>query len=60
MINIGVEGGAVLNKVRQLKNNLGFDARTEEYVDMVTAGIIDPTQLPVLRYKMRPLSLACW
>jgi len=44
-INAGVEGGVVLNKVRELEGNLGFDAQSEAYVDMVKAGIIDPTKV---------------
>ncbi|MBU2645580.1 chaperonin GroEL [bacterium] len=44
-INAGVEGGVVLNKVRELKGNMGFDAQSEKYVDMVKAGIIDPTKV---------------
>ncbi len=43
--NAGVEPGVVLNKVRELKGNMGFNAQTEEYVDMVKAGIIDPTKV---------------
>jgi chaperonin GroEL len=44
-VNAGVEGGVVLNKVRELKGNMGFDAQAEDYVDMVKAGIIDPTKV---------------
>jgi len=44
-MNAGVEGGVVLDKVRGLEGNLGFDAQSEEYVDMVKAGIIDPTKV---------------
>jgi chaperonin GroEL len=43
--NAGVDGGVVLSKVRELKGNMGFDAQSEEYVDMVKSGIIDPTKV---------------
>jgi len=44
--NAGVEGSVVVDKVRQEKNvNYGFDAATEEYVDLIKAGIIDPTKV---------------
>jgi len=44
-LNAGVEGGVVLNKVREMEGNMGFNAQSEEYVDMVKAGIIDPTKV---------------
>jgi chaperonin GroEL len=44
-INTGLEGGIVLEKVKDLKGNMGFDAITEKYVDLVKAGIIDPTKV---------------
>ena len=43
--NSGVEGSIVVGKVLDKSGNFGFDAQTEEYVDMVTAGIIDPTKV---------------
>ncbi len=43
--NAGQEGSVVVNKVKELKGNKGFDAQAEEYVDMVEAGIIDPTKV---------------
>ncbi len=43
--NSGREGSVVVNKVKELKGNKGFDAQAEEYVDMVEAGIIDPTKV---------------
>ena len=45
VINAGLEGGVVLNHVRELEGSMGFDAQAEEYVDMVKAGIIDPTKV---------------
>ena len=43
--NTGLEGAVVINEVRELEGNMGFDAAKEDYVDMVTAGIIDPTKV---------------
>jgi chaperonin GroEL len=44
--NAGVEGSVVVDKVRQEKSaSFGFDAATEEYTDMLKAGIIDPTKV---------------
>lgn len=44
--NAGVEGSVVVEKVKAAKDaNLGFDAQNEEYVDMMKAGIIDPTKV---------------
>ena len=41
--NAGLEESVVVNKVKESKGANGFDARNEEYVDMLKAGIIDPT-----------------
>ena len=41
--NAGLEESVVVNKVKESKGSNGFDARNEEYVDMMKAGIIDPT-----------------
>jgi chaperonin GroEL len=43
--NAGFEGSVVLEKVRKEKTNMGFDAAAETYVDMLEAGIIDPTKV---------------
>ena len=43
--NAGVEGSIVVGKLLESSGNHGFNAQTEEYVDMVTAGIIDPTKV---------------
>ncbi len=43
--NAGEEGSVVVNKVKELKGNKGFDAQAEAYVDMIEAGIIDPTKV---------------
>jgi chaperonin GroEL len=43
--NAGVEGSIVVGKVLEKSGNFGFDAQKEEYVDLVQAGIIDPTKV---------------
>jgi chaperonin GroEL len=43
--NSGVEGSVVVNKVLEGKDPFGFDAQSEEYVDLIAAGIIDPTKV---------------
>ena len=43
--NGGGSAEVVINEVRNSKGNIGYNARTEEYVDMVKAGIIDPTKV---------------
>jgi chaperonin GroEL len=44
--NAGVEGSIVVNTVMESKSeSYGFDAQSEKYVDMVAAGIIDPTKV---------------
>ena len=43
--NAGVDGGVVANKVLEGEGHLGYDARNDKYVDMVKAGIIDPTKV---------------
>jgi chaperonin GroEL len=43
--NAGLEGSVVVEHVKKEKKNVGFNADTEEYVDMFEAGIIDPTKV---------------
>jgi chaperonin GroEL len=43
--NAGMEGSVVVDKVKSLPKGQGFDAAKGEYVDMVKAGIIDPTKV---------------
>lgn len=43
--NAGLEGSVIINKVREAKVGVGFDALTEEYVDMVESGILDPAKV---------------
>ena len=43
--NAGLEGAVIINKVRESKVGTGFDALTEQYVDMVENGILDPAKV---------------
>jgi chaperonin GroEL len=43
--NAGVEGSIVVDKVRHSKGSNGYNAATDEYVDLVEAGVIDPTKV---------------
>jgi chaperonin GroEL len=43
--NSGVDGGVVVEKMRSGTGNFGFDAAARKYVDLVDAGIIDPTKV---------------
>jgi chaperonin GroEL len=43
--NSAVDGGVVVNRMLTSEGNLGFDAARKEYVDLVQAGIIDPTKV---------------
>jgi chaperonin GroEL len=43
--NAGEEGSVVVNKVKELEQDHGFNAQTEKYQDLVKAGIIDPTKV---------------
>ena len=43
--NAGLEGAVIINKVAESNPGVGFDALTEEYVDMVKQGILDPAKV---------------
>ena len=43
--NAGFDGAVVLEKIKNSKPGVGFNALTEEYVDMIKAGIVDPTKV---------------
>ena len=43
--NAGLEGSVIIDKVRSEKAGFGFDVLTEEYVDMVESGILDPAKV---------------
>jgi chaperonin GroEL len=44
-VNAGLEGSVVINKVREGKDDFGFNAATETYENLVAAGVIDPTKV---------------
>ncbi len=44
-VNAGMEGGVVVEKVRNLEGSTGLDAATGEYVDLIGAGIIDAAKV---------------
>ena len=43
--NAGLEGSVIINKVKESKVGFGFNALTEEYIDMVKGGILDPAKV---------------
>ncbi len=43
--NAGVEGSVIIQKIREGKEDFGYNARTGEYVNMYEAGVIDPTKV---------------
>ncbi len=43
--NAGLEGSIVVEKVKESENGIGFDAMSEDYVNMIEIGIVDPTKV---------------
>jgi chaperonin GroEL len=43
--NAGIEGSVVVNKVKEGKDDYGFNAQTEEYQNLIKAGVLDPTKV---------------
>jgi len=43
--NAGMEGSVIVNKVREGQGDFGFNARTEQYENLIGAGVIDPTKV---------------
>ena len=43
--NAGLEGSVIVEKVRAEADGIGFDALNEKYVNMIEAGIVDPTKV---------------
>jgi chaperonin GroEL len=43
--NAGLEGSVVVQRVKQEKTNIGYDVSQDAYVDMIDAGVIDPTKV---------------
>ena len=44
-VNAGLNGAVIVNKVKESKQGIGFNAYSEEYVDMVKDGILDPAKV---------------
>lgn len=44
-VNAGLDGSVIVNKVKESKKGVGFDAYTEEYVDMMQDGVLDPVKV---------------
>ena len=43
--NTGADGSVVLEEVKELSTNVGYDANTGNYVDMFDAGVVDPAKV---------------
>ncbi|MBM4168574.1 MAG: chaperonin GroEL [Ignavibacteria bacterium] len=43
--NAGMEGSVVVNKIKEGKDDFGFNAQTEQYENLIKAGVIDPTKV---------------
>jgi chaperonin GroEL len=43
--NCGKDGAVIVDEIRQLEGSMGYDASKDEYVDMLKAGILDPTKV---------------
>ena len=43
--NAGIEGAVVVNRVKEGKDDFGFNAQTEEYQNLIAAGVLDPTKV---------------
>ncbi|MDD2689482.1 MAG: chaperonin GroEL [Candidatus Omnitrophica bacterium] len=43
--NAGLEGSVVAQRIKQEKTNIGYDVNQDAYVDMIEAGVIDPTKV---------------
>jgi len=43
--NAGLEGSVIVNEVESKKGNIGYDVATDKFVDMLKAGILDPTKV---------------
>ena len=50
-LNAGLEGSIVFQKVASLSTNEGYNALTEEYVDMFASGILDPMKVTRLAFE---------
>jgi chaperonin GroEL len=50
--NAGGEGSVIVAKVAEGQGDFGYNAKTDEYVNMLEAGIIDPTKVTRVALKM--------
>ncbi len=55
--NAGLEGSVIINKVSESEPGVGFNALTEEYVDMVEAGILDPAKVTEVHSERNKCSI---
>ena len=45
-LNSGVEGSVIINKIRnESEIGIGYDAKNDKFVDMISSGIVDPTKV---------------
>jgi chaperonin GroEL len=49
--NAGLEASVIVNKVKELEGNMGFNAKTGEYQDLVVNGVIDPVKVTKIALK---------
>ena len=49
--NAGLEASVIVNKVKELDGNMGFNAKTGEYQDLVVNGVIDPVKVTKIALK---------
>ena len=59
--NAGHEGSIVVQRVKELHGDEGFNAQTDEYEDLVQAGVIDPAKVvrsrpPECRFSRQPVA----
>ena len=52
--NAGLEGNIVVGKVREMAAELGYNARTDKYENLIECGVIDPTK--VVRFALQNAS----
>jgi chaperonin GroEL len=43
--NAGLEGSVIVDKLKQAQPGVGYNAKTDEWVNMIDAGIVDPTKV---------------
>jgi len=57
--NAGVEGSVVVQEVKRRKGNEGYNVATNQYEDLVKAGVVDPKKVTARPCRMLPPSPAC-